>query len=210
MSVVKDTRLWAVLAALSSFGLLLEPESIGDGPWKIVKLPVVLLWIVTWTGFVLTFITKRGVPKAEVSLDSEVDLSAAAKPSDTVVASARFATKFAVTAMVLGCSVLAVWDGLLRTSPQWLRAGIWVSAAVASGFHLVKLLRRRVLFLPSSISWRDHGQTISRGYEAVSDFQVLSCSEIRVVFLDGQKLTITSDMVDLRKVLATITIRRLG
>ena len=40
--------------------------------------------------------------------------------------------------------------------------------------------------------------------------RVLSRSEIRIVFLDGQRLSITSDMADLRRVLATITARRLA
>lgn len=205
-------RLWAGGVIISCLSLvILTPGRIGQRPWAIARIPVVLLLIVTWVGFVVALIAKRAVPKSgEPSDEGEVDLSVAARPSDTVVASARFASKLAVTVLGLVCTSLAFWDGFLRASPQWLHAGIWATAAIALAFYLAKLLRRRVILAPATISWSDHGQTVSKRYEEVRDFQVLSRSEIRVVFSDGQKLAVTSDMADLKKVLATITVRRLA
>jgi hypothetical protein len=74
-------------------------------------------------------------------------------------------------------------------------------------FYLAKLLRRRVILAPASISWSDHGQTVSKRYEEVRDFQVLSRSEIRVVFSDGQKLAVTSHMADLKRQLRSAGLR---
>jgi hypothetical protein len=77
-------------------------------------------------------------------------------------------------------------------------------------FYLAKLLQHRVVFSPASICWKESGETVSRTYADVEDFQVASRREIRVLFSDGRKVAVTSDMADLRKILATITARRVG
>lgn len=190
---------------------MLTPDRIGERAWAFVKIPVVVLSAFTWLGFVITFIARRSALTAEEALDTaEVDLSAAAGPRETVIASAERKSKLIVAVLALICAGLAVWDGFLHLPRRWLRVGIWSAAALSSIVYLIKLTRCRVILSPSSISWIDHGQSFDRQYKDVRDFSVLSRSEIRIVFLDGQRLSITSDMADLRRVLATITARRLA
>jgi hypothetical protein len=159
---------------------------------------------------VISLVAAAGSKSRQPVDRDEVDLSAAASPNDTVVASARSVTKFAIAALTLGTLVLASWDGFLRQSPERLRAAIWGLASIGLGAYLVKLFRQRVIFSPSGISWIDGGEEVAKKYSEVRDFRVVSRSELHILFADGRKLAITSDMTDLRKALATITSRRLA
>lgn len=202
--------LWlsAVLIAWICLAML-TPERIGERPWSAVKVPVVVLLGASWFGFVLAIIAQATLPNSSVSSDApDVDLSAAAPASETLIASARRGTKLAVLLLGLICASFAVWDGLIRTPPLWLRTGIWTSAAGALAAYLYKLIRCRAVFAPSGISGHEYGRAVAKTYADVSDFRVLSGSGIQILFSDGQKLTITADMADLRKVLATVTARR--
>ncbi len=210
--MIKDLRFWGASVAVSCLGLVfLTPDGIGEQLWNAVKVPVVLLVGGTWVGFVLTIIARNtGGSPTQPSGDGDVDLTVAAAPDETVIAAARLSTKLVVAVLGLGCLTLAVWDGVLRSTHEFGRAGIWVIATAGLAFYLAKLLHRRVVLSPAGISWRERGEAVSRTYADVQDFQVLSQREIRVLFSDGRKVAVTSDMADLRKVLATITARRIA
>jgi hypothetical protein len=210
--VSRNILLWGagVLVAFCSVAIL-TPDRVGEGLWSAVRIPVAVFLFVTWVGFVLAVIAQLTKSRtAETLVNQDIEPFDAIKPGETLVASARLGARLTVLGLGLACVALAVWDSLFRTPPHWLRTGIWVSAAVALGVHLLRLMHRRVVLAPSAISWRHHGHAMSRKYDDVADLQVKSGSEIRVVFLDGEKLDITSDMADLKKVLAALTTRRVS
>jgi hypothetical protein len=206
------TVVWAVAIVIAWASLaMLTPERIGERLWSVVRIPVVLFLIVSWFGFVLAAIAQATAPKGQVTLEAtDVDLSDAVRPEETIIASARLGTKLTVLSLGVVCTAFAVWDGLVRTPPHWLQTGIWASAAGALAGYLCMLMQRKVVLAPSAISWRQYGCTISRNYGDVADFRVLSGSGIQILFSDGQKVTVTSDMADLKKILATVTARRLS
>ena len=206
------TALWAVAVVTAWAGLaILTPERIGVVLWSVVKVPVVLFLIVSWCGFVLAAITQGTEARRQMPFGAaDADLSDALATGETLIASARLRTKVTVFALGLICTAFAVWDGIIRIPPQWLRTGIWASAAGALAAHLYRLLERRVTLAPSAISWNRFGRTTSRNYADVTDYRVLSSNQIQIIFSDGQKLTVTSDMADLKRVLATVTARRLS
>ena len=203
--------LWAIAVVISLAGVaVLTPERIGEPEWSAVKISVVLFLIVSWFGFVLAVIAQSTVPRPAAALGtSHVDLSNALLPSETLVASAALRTKLTVLALLMICMVFAVYDGLVRTHPQWLRMGIWATAASALAGYLCKLMHRSVVLAPMSISWHYFGRSIQRKYDDVMDLTVLS-GRIQIVFANGQKVTVTSDMANLKTVLATVTARRLS
>lgn len=210
--MIKDVRFWGACAALSFLGFVfLTPDRIGESLWNVVRIPVVLVTAGTWVGFVLTIIARHtGTTPTPTSGGEDADLTAAANPDETVIAAARLRAKFFVAVLGALCVALAVWDGLLRSTPRLGRAGIWAIAAMALAFYLAKLLQHRLVLSPAGICWKERGDTVSKTYAEVEDFQVVSQRKIRVVFSDGHKVAITSDMADLRKVLATITARRIA
>jgi len=210
--MIKDVRFWGACAAVSSLGLVfLTPDRIGEPVWNAVRIPVVLLAAGMWVGFVLTIIARHtGTTPAPPSGGEDADLAAAANPDETLIAAARLRAKLFIAVLGALCVALAVWDGFLRSTPKPGRAGIWAIAAVALAFYLVKLLQHRLVLSPAGICWKERGDTVSKTYAEVADFQVVSQREIRVAFSDGRKVAITSDMADLRKVLATITARRIA
>ena len=206
------TALWLFAVAIGWCGLaILTPERIGVRAWSLVRVPAVLFLAASWFGFVLAVVAQA--TRANRLLPSEVadvDLSAAVSANETLVASARRGTKLAVSVLCLFCAVLAVWDGLIRTPPELLGTAIWTSAAGALAGYLYKLLSCRVVLAPSGISGHEYGRTVIKTYGDVADFRVLSGSRVQIHFSDGEKLTVTSDMADLRAILATVTARRLS
>lgn len=206
------TALWLCAVVIGWSGLaILTPERIGVRAWSLVRVPVVLFLAASWFGFVLALIAQARRPKRRLPSEvPDVDLSAAASADETLVASARRGTKFAVLFLSLFCAALAVWDGLIRTPPELLGTALWTSAAGALVGYLYKLLRCTVVLAPSGISGHENGRTVAKTYADVADFRVLSASRIEILFSDGERLTVTSDMADLRRVLATVTARRLS
>ena len=204
------TVLWAIVVVIAWAGVaVLTPERIGERAWFAFKIPIVLFLIVSWFGFVLAVIAQAIAPKPAAALEtSEVDLSNALSPDETLIASARLGTKLTVLGLVLTCMALVVWDGFVRTPPQWFGTGIWAAAAGALAGYLYNLIQRRVVLAPTSISWQHSGRSIHRKYGDVIDFAVLSGNGIQIVFGDGQKVAVTSDMADLKTILATVTVRR--
>lgn len=204
--------LWLGAVVILCIGLaLLTPERIGDRSWSVIKVPLVVLLAASWFGLVLAVIAQVMQPNRSVAPEPpDIDLSAAAPADETLIASARRVTKLTVLLLGLICAALAVWDGLMRTPPQLLRTGIWASAAGALVAYLYKLMRCGAVFTPSGISGHEYGRAIAKTYADVADFRVLPGSGIQILFSDGQKLTVTSDMADLKKVLATVTVRRLS
>src|SRR5438105_10938173 len=136
------TVLWLGAVVIAWLGLaFLTPERIGERPWSLVKIPIVLFLAASWFGLVLAIIGQAMSTKCRiVSEVPDVDLSSAAPSDETLIASARRGTKLAVLLLGLVCTTLAVWDGLIRTPPQWLRTGIWASAAGALVGYLYKLM----------------------------------------------------------------------
>lgn len=115
--MIKDVRFWAASVAASSLGFVfLTADRTGEQLWNAVRLPLVLLAGGTWVGFVLTIIARSiGGTPTPPSGGEDVDLTDAATPDETVVATAQLSAKLFVAVLAIGCLALAVWDGLLRT-----------------------------------------------------------------------------------------------
>lgn len=206
------TALWLCGVVIGWAGLaFLTPERIGERAWSLVRVPVVLFLAASWFGFFLAVIAQATLANRGLPSDvPEVDLSAAASADETLVASARRGTKLAVFLLGLLCAMLAVWDGLIRTPTERLGTAIWTAAAGALAGYLYKLVRCSVVFAPSGISGHEYDRTVAKTYAEVADFRVLSRSRVQILFSDGESLTVSSDMADLRRVLATVTARRLS
>jgi hypothetical protein len=198
--------IWGVVAAVGVVSMTLAtPDHVGEETWLRLRWPLAVLSVIGWVGFLLSCLVawSRSARASARATDGRPPLS----QDTTVVASPTAKSRIAVGLLLCVCVLMTVRESGHQPFRPVLEA-IWAVGAAVLAWQFWNLWLTWAVFSPTDISWRKALRTFARPYRDLAEVEEPSSYELRLIFNDGTRLRVTSDMTDLGLLKATLADRR--